>query len=107
MFWTVSGTSAATLRALFASPHLGKLTKLDLYGSRADNAVAADIADGRFPNIADLVLASNAIGDGGGLALANSPHLGNIRLLDLRYNPIQDGSVRLALRRRFGKALTI
>ena len=105
MFWTVSGTPAATLRDLFASPYLAKLTKLDLYGSWVDDALASEIADGRFPDMAELRLGSNAITDDGANALAISPHLTQIRLLDLRNNPLTGRTARNALRHRFGSAL--
>ena len=102
------GTSAAALRALLASPHLRRLAALDLYGARADNDVVMDVADGRFPDLAELVLTSTAVGEAGARALANSPHLGNLRLLDLGHTPIDGRSAGArALRKRFGKALHI
>lgn len=100
------GTPAGILRALLASPHLRRLTALDLYGSQADNDVAVDIADGRFPDLAELVLTSTAVGEAGALALANSPHLDKLRLLDLRNCPIDGRSAAArALRKRFGKGV--
>jgi uncharacterized protein (TIGR02996 family) len=108
MFWIVAvGTPAATLRELFASPYLGKLTKLDLYGSGVDDALAAEIADGRFPDMAELLLGSNEVGYFGAMALANSPNLGNIRAINLWNNRINNAAAQGALRKRFGKALTI
>lgn len=99
------GTSASVLRDLFASPHLARLTALDLHGSRIDDALAAQIADGRFPDLAEVLLGSNAIGDAGAWALANSPHLARVRAISLWGNPIQDRAARNALRKKFGKAL--
>lgn len=96
-------TSASVLRHLFASPHLGKLTVLDLHGNWADDAVAAEIADGRFPDLTELWLGSNTIGDAGATALVNSPHLKKLRLIDLRNNPLS--GAHQALHKRFGKAL--
>lgn len=102
------GTSPAVLRALFASPHLRRLTALDLYGSHADNDVAIDLADGRFPDLAELVLTSTAVGEAGALALARSPHLDNLRLLDLGHTAIDGRSAAArALRKRFGKSLKL
>jgi uncharacterized protein (TIGR02996 family) len=103
----IGGAPATTLRDLFASPYLARLTTLDLHGSQASDATAADLADGRFPDSAELRLSSNAIGNRGARALANSPHLSHLRLLDLRGNPINDRSTRTALRRRFGSALKL
>jgi uncharacterized protein (TIGR02996 family) len=89
------------LQDLLGSPYLGQLTALDLDGNRAGNGVAANLADGRFPVLEELWLGSNRIGDAGGHALAESPHLDRLTLLDLRGNSIS-ASVKTALRRRFG-----
>ena len=98
---------AGELRKLLASDHLGRLTVLDLHGNRADDGLAADLADGRFPDLAELWLGSNLIGDRGAAALANSTHLANLRLLDLRGNAVGGGAAQAALRRRFGPALRL
>ncbi len=102
------GTPASTLHSLFVSSHLMQLTALDLYGSRADDGTASDLADGRFPDLAELVLTSTAVGEAGGLALANSPYLTNLRLLDLGHTAIgvQSAAAR-ALRKRFGKGVKL
>jgi uncharacterized protein (TIGR02996 family) len=103
-----AGALAGMLRDLFASPNLSRLRILDLHGNRADDAVAADIADGRFPDLTELWLGSNAIGNDGAAALAATRrHLMQIQLLDLRNNPITDRAARYALRRRFGSALKL
>ncbi|MBN9121098.1 MAG: TIGR02996 domain-containing protein [Planctomycetes bacterium] len=103
-------TTATALRALFASPHLARLRVLDLHGQTsfyihdpAVDTVAADIADGRFPDLEELWLGSNRIGNDGAMALAHSPHLDKLRVLDLRNNPFT--ALRAELRRRFGSAL--
>ncbi len=106
-FRLIAGATAGALGALFASPHLARLSVLDLYGNRVDNTVVAEIADGRFPGLTELRLGANIIGDAGALALARSPHLPNLRLIDLSGNPIQDRAARTALRRRFGSALKL
>lgn len=95
------------LRELLASPYLGRLTGLALDENRADNAVAADIADGRFPNLEHLWLGGNRIGTAGAIALANSQHLTKLRLLDVRDNLLTDHAALTALRRRFGSALKV
>ena len=86
--------SAESLRQLFASPHLRGLSSIDLHGNWADDAVASDIADGRFPDLVELWLGANRITDAGALALANSPHLKKLRVLDLtatRISSVQRG----------------
>jgi uncharacterized protein (TIGR02996 family) len=102
-----SRASAGALRELFASSYLGKLTTIDLHGNGADDAVAAMFAEGRFPDLAELCLAYNAVGDGGAMALANSRHLTKLRVLDLCGNRGIDHRARTALRQRFGSALKI
>lgn len=95
---------ASTLRDLFASPHLRRLTVIDLHGNWAGDTLPPDLADGRFPDLAELWLGSNNISDIGAMTLANSPHLDGLRVLDLRNNPIRDYATRNALH-RFGLAL--
>jgi uncharacterized protein (TIGR02996 family) len=96
---------AGALRVLLASRHLGKLTILDLHGNFADDDTAADIADGRFPELTELWLGNNRAGARGARALIDSPHLGKLRLLDLSGNQVRHLATRDALRQRFGKAV--
>lgn len=49
-----------------------------------------------------LSLSGCGIGDAGGLALADSPHLGDLAILDLKHNPMS-AAVRRRLRARFGR----
>lgn len=100
-----AGADAPELQRLLASEHLGRLTVLDLHGNRADDAVAADIADGRLPELAELWLGANAVGNAGAAALARSPHLAKLRFLDLRLNPFT--ASRHALLSRFGSKLKL
>lgn len=101
-----SRADAAALRALLGSEALQRLTVLDLHGNRADDAVAADLAAGRFPDLAELWLGSNLIGAPGGRALAASPHLGALKTLDLRGNNI-DHPTRAALLTKFGSRVKL
>ncbi|QJW99599.1 TIGR02996 domain-containing protein [Frigoriglobus tundricola] len=98
---------AAELYRLLASPHLGSLRVLDLDGNGADDSIASRIADGLFPELAELWLGSNVIGDRGAIALANSPHVSRLRARDLRDNRVDGYAARAALRRRFGAALKL
>ncbi len=103
-----SRADADSLRSLLASAYLGKLTILDLHGNFANDDVAADIADGRFSEIAELWLGNNRIGVAGATALIDSPHLANLRVLDLSGNDFRrDQPTRDALKRRFGKVLQL
>jgi uncharacterized protein (TIGR02996 family) len=100
-------TNADVLRDLLASPYLGRLRVLDLHGNRADDAVARTLTNGRFEDLVELWLGSNAIGNVGAAALADHTRLKRLRLLDLRNNAITDHNVRSALQRRFGSALKL
>jgi uncharacterized protein (TIGR02996 family) len=100
-----SRASAEALRELFASPYLGKLTTIDLHGNSADDAVVAMFAEGRFPDLAELWLGNNVVSNRGAMALANSPHLTKLRMLDLRGNRGIDHKARTALRQQFGSVL--
>jgi uncharacterized protein (TIGR02996 family) len=100
-----SRIQADVLHTLLASPYLGKLTILDLHGNYADDRVAADIADGRFPDLTELWLGNNIVDTHGAMALVNSPHLTKLRVLDVQRNRATDPASRAALRKRFGSAL--
>lgn len=99
--------TAPHLRALLASPHLQNLKVLDLHGNGADDGVAGAIADGRFPNLAELWLGSNAIGSAGAHELTRSPHLAGLQLLDLRGNAHISAGAQAALKSKFGKRVKV
>jgi uncharacterized protein (TIGR02996 family) len=103
----ISGTSAVPLLALFDSPHLRNLTALDLHNNRANDATAALLADGRFPHLAELHLSGNDVRDAGALALARSPHLDGLRVLDVCTNYELGHDARQALRAKFGKRVKL
>lgn len=104
----VSARAAAPhLRTLLASAHLRNLKVLDLHGNAADDGVAEALADGRFSHLTELWLGSNAIRDTGARALARSPHLGGLTVLDLRGNPHIGADARAALRARFRAAVKL
>jgi uncharacterized protein (TIGR02996 family) len=96
----------AALLALLASPHWGRVQVLDLHGNRADEAVDV-IAGGRFPDLTELWLGSNPVGNDGGRNLARSPHLTSLRWLDLRGTLITDPAIRQSLVRRFGSGVKL
>jgi uncharacterized protein (TIGR02996 family) len=80
---------------LFASPHLGRLTALDLEGLRI---TAADLgplaAQPDLSRLRELVLTWNVIGNGGARLLADMPQLGGLEELDIRGNGITDAGAR-------------
>jgi hypothetical protein len=103
-----AGAFAGALLNLFASPHWSRLLTLDLHGNGADDAVVEALADGRFPDLTELWLGScPLVGDTGGRALYDSPHLGGLRVLDLRGTLVRNPAVVQNLRRRFGSKLQI
>ena len=97
--------TADALQDLFASWHWGRVLALDLHGNQTDDEVAANLADGRFPDLTELWLGWSLVGNSGGRALAASPHLSHLRFLDLRSTRVTDPTVRAALTRRFGSGV--
>jgi uncharacterized protein (TIGR02996 family) len=96
-----------TLRTLLASPYLSRLIAIHLDNNRAGNGVALDIADGRFPVLEELWLGSNRVGNEGADALAATPFLSMLRVLDLSGNRITNAAIRAALARRFRRGLKL
>jgi carbon storage regulator CsrA len=88
--------------ALASSPHLARLSELDLGGLGLGDGEAADLAASpQAASLTTLLLQTNAIGDEGARALASSPYLSGWLRLDLSGNPIgAEGAA--ALRARFG-----
>ena len=76
-------------RLLAASPHLGRLTALDLGSNEIDDAgVEALAACPGLARLTELVLSDNRVGDTGAQALAASSHLGRLCVLNLAGNYI-------------------
>jgi uncharacterized protein (TIGR02996 family) len=98
--------SEEVLRDLLASPHLARLNILDLHWNYAGDGTATDIADGRFRDLTELWLGTNRIGNAGARALADSPHLGTLRFLELSGNTIHH-AVRGVLVKRFGSVVKV
>ena len=105
-FRLISGAQHNALRNLFRSPYLAKLAALDLYHSGLDDTGVAELADGRFRVLREVLLGYNRIGNDGAEVLAASPHLDSVQLLDLRKNTIH-GRARASLLRKFGSRVKL
>jgi uncharacterized protein (TIGR02996 family) len=81
-------------RALAASPHLGRLARLDLGATQAGDGAAAAVAG--HLGLTELRLPRNRVGPTGVEALARSPRLAGLRVLILRINPLTGGLKALA-----------
>jgi Ran GTPase-activating protein (RanGAP) involved in mRNA processing and transport len=87
------------LRALAASPLLGRLTSLNLSGTRVSAAGVAALARSPASNqLLHLDLSGNELGEEGLSALVAASGLGALRQLNLAYADLADGGVS-ALRR--------
>ena len=78
-----------TLRALAASQHVRRITRLNLDHAKLGDAGPSLLAES--PNLAQLASLSlrfTEMGPAGLLALARSPHLKSLRTLDVRANDL-------------------
>jgi uncharacterized protein (TIGR02996 family) len=83
----VLGADAAT--ALFRAKHLRTLKRLHIFGSDFWNPEAViALAASEFPQLTSLRIYRTGRGDDLAEALANNPHLTNLRTLDLAHNSI-------------------
>jgi len=90
----LTNIGANQLESLAASPHLARLTMLDLAHKRIGDAGAAALAASpHLARLSGLHLVSNWIGDAGVTALAASSHLTRLTTLDLMNNMIGDPGV--------------
>lgn len=88
---------------LFTSPHLSRVTALDLYGQALTAADLEPLAE--HPDLSrlrELVLVWNRLGNDGATLLANMAQLSGLEALDLSSNGITDPGARaIALGRYF------
>ena len=70
--------------------------------ARSDWGVIVAVPDSPF-----AYPSQRGVRDAGALALAGSPHLGRLELLELRHNQTLGAEAVAALRRRFGAALCL
>lgn len=83
------------IRALVASPHLGRLESLDLSGNWLNaEAFAHFLTAANLPALRTLNLRSVGIGDEGAVALAAVPWVSRMKVLDLAKNGIGDSGAR-------------
>jgi uncharacterized protein (TIGR02996 family) len=81
--------------ALAESPHLRRLTRLDLrYNDIGYAGSLALAASPHLQRLTHLNLVGNLIGDAGARALAESPYLQHLTRLDLQYNGIVEAGAR-------------
>jgi uncharacterized protein (TIGR02996 family) len=86
-------------QALAASPHLGRLTALDLGWNEIDDAGAQALAAcPGLSRLSELDLSGNRVGHAGAQALASSPHLGRLSKLNLAGNFIGYAGARALVR---------
>jgi uncharacterized protein (TIGR02996 family) len=104
-----TGLDAGGVRALAGSPYLANLSALLLhYNDLGDEAVVALAGSPHLARLAELYLSGTGLGDAGVIALARSPYLGRLTDLDLRDNTVGDaGATALAGARRLGALTTL
>jgi uncharacterized protein (TIGR02996 family) len=78
------------LEALAASPHLGGLSTLLLWGNSIGDAGLVSLVGAHLPRLVQLDLTNNVIGDAGVMALAAAPLLSRLTILDLTGNQVLD-----------------
>lgn len=83
-------------------PHLANLDRLDLWGCQLGADVRPLASSVYLAGLRELNLSRNDLGDDEAAALAESPHLGGLRVLDVRDNPRLTEDDRGRLRGRFG-----
>jgi uncharacterized protein (TIGR02996 family) len=87
--------AASHIRALAASPALGRLGALHLTNTSTsygigDEGVKQLVASRHLGSLTTLRLSGNDVGDDGALALAESPYVGSLTTLTLTRNHISD-----------------
>ncbi len=87
--------TAEQMTPLANSPHLEKLTSLNLGLNSIGNNGARSLANSpHVKNLKQLDLSNNEIGNDGARSLANSPHVKNLKQLDLSNNEIGNDGAR-------------
>lgn len=84
-------------RALAGWPSLANLRTLSIWGNRLGRRGGALLCAAPMPGLRMLLIANNAMGDEGVVALANNPTLRKLEQLDLASNRITDEGVRALL----------
>ena len=91
---TVSGLSTAGALYLASLPWLRALTTLELRGDVGDEGAAALAESPHVANLRTLLLRNDGIGDRGAAALAQSPTLLRLSALSLAFNLIRESGAR-------------
>ncbi len=82
------------LAALAASPHLGALSTLLLWGNSIGDAGLVSLVGANLPRLEKLDLTGNAIAEVGVTALAGAPLLSRLTMLDLTGNQVHDAAAQ-------------
>jgi len=99
--------AAAHIGALADCPLLARPSALEFsYGYLNDAAVQRLVSSSHLGGLRELILDHNFIRSPGAEALARTPQLGNLSLLDLRGNHI-GAAARAVLQERFGAAVRL
>jgi uncharacterized protein (TIGR02996 family) len=97
----------AGLAALLGGPLLGSCSRLYLARcGLTDVAVTRIASEERLSKLTCLCLGGNAVTDAGAKALAESPHLGQLKRLELAVNDLSK-PVQQALKERFGSGVKL
>jgi uncharacterized protein (TIGR02996 family) len=104
---SVEGATHEDVIAFLVGGKLTNLHQLDFWSGTVGDTTARELAmSPLLATVTSMTLSANHIFDAGALALANSPHLVHIRILNLRSNPISP-YVRRRLLERFGGCVHI
>ena len=84
----------AGVRALVRSPHLGKLTHLQLrLSDMGDEGIEEIVKSGVLKRLKMLDVMHGCVTDAGAKMLADSPDIRNLDLLEISYNSLTDAGI--------------
>jgi uncharacterized protein (TIGR02996 family) len=92
-------------KALAEGTAFRALTHLDMGENKIGDVGAAALAQGHFPELRELAIANCGIGDAGFVALARSPLLANVEVLEIDGNRITDVGAKALLKSPYSTRL--